>query len=101
MYELLHPLPPKQPLESNTNCGTNNNIRTWKGFRTNLADYCPGTSGFKKDKQDYGQQGTKYDNHNKKNSKVVQMEECFSKYKILLVTATQAINMSNSDLFVL
>lgn len=59
------------------------------------------TSGSKETKQDYRQQETKYDNHNKTKSKVVQMEERFSEYKILMVTAKQTINISNSDLFVL
>lgn len=55
----------------------------------------------KKSKQDYGQQGTKYDNHNKTKSKVLLIEEHFSEYKILMVTENQTINTSNSDLFVL
>lgn len=66
---------------------------------TNPVYYRPGTSGSKETKQDYGQQGTKNDNHNKTKSEVVQMEECFSEYKILMVTENQTINIRNSDLF--
>lgn len=68
---------------------------------TNPGYYRPGTRGSKETKQDYGQQRTKYDNHNKIKSKVVQMKEHFSEYKILMVTANQIINISNSDPFVL
>lgn len=56
---------------------------------TNPVYYRPGTSGSKETKQDYEQQRTKYNNHNKIKSKVVQMEECFSECKILMVIANQ------------
>lgn len=101
MYELLYPLPPKQSLGSYTNCGTNDNVRIWKGLSANPSYFGPGTSGSRKVKQHYGQQGAKHDNDSKIKSKVVQLEEYFPENKILMVTANQTINISNSYLPVL
>jgi len=46
-----------------------------------------------------GKQGTKYNCHRKIKSNVVQMEEHFSEYVILVMTIKQSINMNKPDLF--